>query len=346
MRKLHIGFMRELRNSEFASLFNHISNLMEREEIEDKLLKSVWERAKHHPEELRFLRNRPPYHLLTQAIQKLIRTRTDYLISLRLQVEGKMLSHKPKERLAAKRLNLWLRNCKKHLYVPSITTQSALIDHLMVEREKFPDIQEATTLLNFDDLIEEIAKISIQVNSNFKTRLEETAANSRKGQELRQAAYKDLKLVVKVMEMLNEMKNENRETTQCYQLSLVLGELLKNAHTILKSRTTKSKNKREIDSAVAQLIDHTKEDSKKHLPMVIISNSSTSTESTNKPIVEPLQATIDASKHSINQPDKEKPNKNTIRNDGYGLTEESSLNNERTAKGEREERKLPTINLN
>ncbi|HUI33424.1 MAG: DUF6261 family protein [Dysgonamonadaceae bacterium] len=269
MKKLHIGFVRELRNSEFAILFNHIFNLMEKEEIENELLKNAWERAKHHSEELRFLRNRPPYHLLTRKIQKLIRTRTDYLISLRLQVEGKMLSHKPEERLAAKRLNVWLRNCKRYLYTPSITTQSALIDHLLVEQEMFPDIQEAITFLNFDDLIEEIAEISDQVNSKFKTRLEDTAANSRKGQELRQAAYKDLKLVVKVMEMLNDMNDNNKEVTQCYQLSLVLGELLKNTHTILKSRTTKKKNKKEVESAVALLINDTKEGSKKNLPMVI-----------------------------------------------------------------------------
>lgn len=180
-----------------------------------------------------------------------------------------MLSHKPEERLAAKRLNVWLRNCKKHLYKPSITTQTTLIDHLLVEQEMFPDIQEAITLLNFDELIEEVSEISVQVNNKFKTRMEDIAAKSRKGQELRQAAYNDLKLVVKVMEMLNEINNSNIEVTQCYQLSLVLAELLKNAHTILKSRTTKSKNKKEIDSAIAQLINDTKEGSKKNLPMVI-----------------------------------------------------------------------------
>lgn len=346
MKELHIGFMRELRNNEFAILFDHIFYQIEKEEIENESLKQAWEGAKHHREELRYLRNRQSRHPLTEEIQKLIQIRTDYLISLRLQVEGKMLTYKPEERLAAKRLNLWLRNCKKHLYIPSITTQTSLINHLMVELEMFPDIQEAITLLGFDDLIEEIAKISAQVTSNLKTRLEETSVNSRKGHEMRQAAYNDLKFVIMTIEVINRKNYANKEETQCYRLSQVLGKILKDAHAVLKSRTTKSKNKKKIEGAVAQLIDHTNEESKKNLPMVITSSSATSLKSTKKPYTELLQGTTDAGRHSIKQPDKEKDDKQENSNDGYVLTEESSLNIKKTGKEEREERKIPLINLN
>ena len=92
MEKLHLGFMKDLRNYEFGELFNHIVHALENEKIKIDSLAIVSERIKSHSKELTLMNNVKLTHPLTSFIQEQVNTRTEYLACLRLTVDAKMLS--------------------------------------------------------------------------------------------------------------------------------------------------------------------------------------------------------------------------------------------------------------
>ena len=103
MKKLHIRFMKDLRNIQFGELFDIISNDLAAKKVEIPLVKTAIERLKPHRKELLRMNNKKLRHPLTQLIQKQVNSRTEYLACLRMTVDAKMLSHKPEERTAAER---------------------------------------------------------------------------------------------------------------------------------------------------------------------------------------------------------------------------------------------------
>lgn len=255
MEKIHISFMKDLRNNEFGELFDIISTIVVTEKIELLPLTIACERLHPHSQELLKMNNQKIKHPLTKLIRDQVNTRTEFLSCLRMTVDAKMMWHKTEQRVAAARLQLWLRTYKADIFAPTITTQSALVENLMADWIEDASIKEATALLDLDELLAEIVKITANIRRNQLVRLNEKHIYEVDGQAKRRAAYKDLKVLVSVIDSSYNIGTSEEQQEQLVALSKNLNAALQEFHTILKSRNTKRKNKKETVAAVSELIN-------------------------------------------------------------------------------------------
>lgn len=257
MIKLQIGFMRELRNSEFAGVIREVAKSLACVQTNEQPLAQLIDRMQYHSKEMYYLEDQKPSHPLTQVIGGLTQKRTNYLISLRLQNEGKMLSHKAEEQYAAKVLHLWMHKYRKSLFVASIIPQTASIMAMLAEKNSRSIIQQSLVTLRLDDLFEEIVEVTNEIVHHENVRMDDIPNKSRKGKALRSAAYADMGILVNIVGAMTAVDTENREGNIYYGLGLSIQLHLKKAHTVLKSRITKRRNKKNFESAVAKLVSTT-----------------------------------------------------------------------------------------
>ena len=265
MEKIHISFMKDLRNIEFGELFDIVSTIVTAENIGLSNLTMACEHLQPHAQELMKMNNQKIKHPLTQIIREQVNTRTEYLAGLRMTVDAKMMWHKPEQRLAAERLQLWLKSYKDDIYSPTISTQSAMVENLMADRKEDTTIKEATALLGLDELLDEIVKITDNIRRNQLARVNEKDIYEVDGQAIRKAAYKDLKILVSVIDSSYNIGANEKQREQLAALSRSLKASLQDFHTLLKSRNTKRKNKKEAVAAVKELIGNGANDTEQEL---------------------------------------------------------------------------------
>ena len=316
MEKIHIRFMKDLRNIEFEELFDLIYTTVEAEKIDVPSLTTAIERIEPHRKELLRMNHKKLKHPLTQPIQEQVNSRTEYLACLRLTVDAKTFSHKSAERIAAKRLLLWLSPYKNTLYAPTIHRQSRMVKDLMEDRKQSAEIKQATALLDLDELLEAIVSINARIESNYLKRLDEKEMYSVNGLAIRNAAYNDLKVLVSVLELSYNLSSDDEQREQLEQLSLLINENLKDFRTLVRSRTTKRKNKRDVESAVKELIDDSsleihQEVVTNNLRMEIDNQLHTSTSSVTK-----LQSSINSNSNNIHDIIKEDDDKSDEKEKG------------------------------
>jgi len=266
MTKLQIGFMRELRNDQFAILIKATAKALSGIETNEQPLKQLLERIQFHSDEMYYLEDQASAHPLTEVIGKLTQQRTNYLISLRLQVEGKMLTNKPYERTAANRLQLWLQNNKKYLYVASIIPQGGQIMAMLAEKHRYPEIHQALVDLGLDDLLEAIVEVTAQIEKQEINRIKSNAKKTRNGKALRRAAYIDMQKLMNLLEVMRGVHPEKSRGNIYLDMTLSVADQLKRSHTGLKSRNTKRTNKKNLTSAVAKLVRSIKGKEKAIIP--------------------------------------------------------------------------------
>ena len=274
MKMLHINFMNNLQNHEFAELYDQLCENIEAEQLDDLQVKKTWRAAEKHINDIKYLRNDPRGHELTSVIQKKILKRTEYLVSVRMIVDGLKLSFCDEERAAAKVLSLWLWQQGKDMYTPSITSQSHHVNNLMHVLQLNAKIGEAITFLNFDRRIAVIFAINEEIDLNFMQRNKEMSARTKKSKLLRKAAYHDLKIFVSSINLYLETEKNNKEDTMLKQHSQLINKILTQYRSKLKSRTTKRKNKKEIAASVNELMNSKPESIQQekeivNLPLVI-----------------------------------------------------------------------------
>lgn len=274
MEKIHISFMKDLRNIEFGELFDIVSTIVAAENIGLPTLTMACKQLQPHTHELMKMNNQKIKHPLTPIIGEQVKTRTEYLAALRMVVDAKMMWHKPEERVAAERLQFWLKTYKDDIFAPTISTQSRMVENLMADWKEDAAIKSATALLDLDELLVEIVKLTATIRQNQLTRLNDKDIYEVDGQSIRKAAYKDLKVLVTVIDSSYNIGANKEQREQLTSLSKSLNSALQDFHTILKSRNTKKKNKKETAAAVKELIitelkESKQEREKSNLPMVV-----------------------------------------------------------------------------
>ena len=270
MEKMYISFLKDLKNPEFHELFSQIDARLDDENFENSPLQELAKKIKHHNKQLLLLKHAKPGHPLTAVINEKIRTRTEYLAFLRMTVDANMLTYIPENRVAAAKLKFWLSNYKKDLYRSSYSMQTGIIMSMMQDRKQEPYVKEAIAQLQLDGLMDAILQITEDINKDRDQRLREKVYNTSVVAGLRENAYKDLQMLVQALPIFHSLADD-QEKERLSRLSRGINIRLTSFRTVLRSRRTKSKNKRELDTAVEQLIDTSKESTpaKSNLPMVI-----------------------------------------------------------------------------
>lgn len=270
MQKMHISFIKDLKNFEFAQLFSHLDARLDEENFESSVLQKTTKKVKSHVEKLVLLKHANPSHPLTTVINDKLRTRTDYLACMRMKIDANLLSNIPEERVAADTLKRWLERYKKDLYPPSIDVQGNVVRCVMQDRDQKEFLRKAFILLQLNSLLEDVLQLTNEINMHDRQRLREKTHNQMEVAGLRDNAYKDLQIAVNAITVSYSIADDE-EQQQLADLSVGINYWLRDFRTKLLSRRTKSKNKRELKVAVEELIDTTKEPEpvNNNLPMVI-----------------------------------------------------------------------------
>ena len=267
MDKLHIGFMKDLRNWEFHSLYNYIIEVVDTEDLEDDKLKIAFERIKPYKVKFEYAFKPRDKNKYSIANQELIRLRTEYLISLRKRVESFMLSHLPKERDAGNVIQSVLSLFGKKYYVPTIITQNVLVENLLFHINNDENFKKAISTLDLNGLMTEIAKMSEVIMFNFGQCIFTNGERIYKRKDVRKEAYRDLKMMVDTINFLYLFSKDNEEeSADLKKLMLRINGLLKYFHTPLKSRIIKNKNRKAVSDAIEDLI-RVQKDPQKCLPV-------------------------------------------------------------------------------
>ncbi|NLZ94883.1 MAG: hypothetical protein GX921_03540, partial [Bacteroidales bacterium] len=124
MEKIHVSFIKDLRNREFSHLISDVSEISAESKCKNSSFIKATNNLQSHYKKLLQLKDTKPSHYLTEVINKKVRNRTEYLACLRMRIRAALLSPIPEERIAAKRLKFWIDRYKKELFKPSLTVQT------------------------------------------------------------------------------------------------------------------------------------------------------------------------------------------------------------------------------
>ena len=268
MKKLHISFLQRIDNKQFQTIYSYFLEYMENREFEDPTFITLLKRMQGHKDDVGDLINIIEKYNETEKIGELTRLRTDYFISLRLEIKAKRLSYVPQMRIVAERLYAWLNNFKKRPYIQSIIAQHIVVGEMLHDRIVDSSLREDITSLNLDGLIDAIDEVTQQIEENLALREKEKILRLKKGKEIRNGAYDELKTLTDYIESQLRIVPVNKEESEYYNIILDLHPKLKAAHTILKSRITRNKNKRKI-AKLALLTTCQQDPATRPLPMVI-----------------------------------------------------------------------------
>ena len=255
MEKIHVSFVKDLRNREFSLLIDTVAEIVAESTSENKSLKKVTEKLQSHDKKLLQLKDTKPRHYLTRIIKEKVDNRTDYLVCLRMRIESSLLSPIAQERVAAERLLYWIDPYRKALFRPSLGVQTQAVQFLNLDKSKDATIQEHTALLNLDYILDIVVDETEQIKSLVTARGKDKALRAINGKNVRAAAYFDLRVLLDVMRTIYNLSSNKQEVEEIIWLSELINESLTRFRRELRSRNTKRSNKKEVDMAVKQLIE-------------------------------------------------------------------------------------------
>lgn len=256
MEVIQIGYMKELTFFDFLIVFDAVSSRLKDQEFECDRMQRSAEKIIAHTKKMQKVKDVKPSHPLTKVIKDNIRIRTQFLGSLRLRIDSFMLSHKPEHRVAAKELKYWLQQYKKELYPPSNFTQSHYVKIMMDDIKKQAYIRDAVALLYLDDLLEEIATRTADIEERFIERTKSLTQNAVVCKELRDAAYADFKTLLNTMESTHSLSMSETEKIHLKKLSVYINEPVVMMHSLLKSNKTRKNKRKEKEQEDSPIILH------------------------------------------------------------------------------------------
>ena len=199
MEKMHVSFVKDLRNREFSLLIDSTAELVAVKMSENESLKKATENLQSHNKKLLQLKDTKPRHYLTRIIKEKVDNRTEYLVGLRMRIESALLSPIPQERVAAERLMYWIDPYKKVLFKPSLAVQTQAVEFLNLDKNENTTIQEHTALLNLDYILDEVVSETEEIKRLVTARGKDKALGATNGKKVRAAAYYDLRVILDAM---------------------------------------------------------------------------------------------------------------------------------------------------
>ena len=262
MRKIHVNFMKDLRNHEFEGLYCNIIDFVDKQQLEDESINTAFENVKAHKKRLFNMRRRSSSKFTIEN-KKLTHLRNNYLRSLRLRVQSFLLTNNTSEREAANVIQLILNSYGREFYVPTITTQSRFADNLKNHLKESKNFREAISLLHLRDLLDDIIELTVEIKKNHSNRIDESYEAKTKRKGVKQEAYHDMRIMADTINVAMLINRHNKEKKAIIEdLIYDINSILQDFHTPLKSRITKRRNKQAIEAAVEELTKAQKEQPK------------------------------------------------------------------------------------
>jgi hypothetical protein len=268
MRKLHVGFMKDLCNYDFDRLYQLITEHVEGEQIEDLDIQANLERAISHQKKFHKAfakRERNPY---TVANDELIKQRTQCLMMLRNRLKSYLPSFIPQEQAAAKCIHFVMRQYGKKYFVRSNKTQADLVDKLNYHINKSGDFKDAFSTLGFNGLMAQINELTQEINQNYKQYITTSTQIQEQRKGVRKAAYIDLKIMIEgIMYKFHICRENQAKRDELEELMNYIYLTLQPFNTLLKSRKTQRANKRAAQKEKEVALEKMKTEPQKALPV-------------------------------------------------------------------------------
>ncbi len=262
MKKIHVNFMKDLRNHEFVELYNLIINYIEKQQVDDTNITTAFERMKCHRKKLQNMQKRKRSSFSIEN-KELTRHRNDYLMSLRLRVKSFLLSPIVAERDAANLIQFVLKPYGKEFYVATILPQTRLANDLENNINESSDFKDAVSLLGLNELMDTIFDLTMEIMINYNLRVFETGETKSKRSGVKKAAYRDMKIMadaINFMAVINEQDEEKMAIVE--ELVYYIDGILKDFRTAMRSRNTKRKNRKAVATAMMKLASMKREERK------------------------------------------------------------------------------------
>lgn len=267
MEKMYHSFVKDLKNVEFHELFILLSNYLNSKKLEGTILQKPVKKIDFHRNKLILLKHAKPGHPLTRVINKKLRIRTEYLVYFRMTINANLLSYVPENRIAASKLKIWLDHYKKNLYKSNYKSQNTLVRSMIDDTKKLGYVKEGISMLNLEELMDTIKELTDEIFNHTLERRREKISNKSKIVGLREHAYSDLKTLISALKVTYNWTSDEEERERIKDLSFGINDLLKSFRTDLRSRRTKSKNKKE--RARKEALAKSKKPENTNLPMVV-----------------------------------------------------------------------------
>ena len=245
--------MKDLRNHEFVEVYSIIINYIEKLQVNDANLKIAFEMVKSH--EMRLLdMGKRKISSFSLENKELTRKRNDYLISLRLRVKSYLLSHIQAECDAAQLIHIVMKSYSKKYYVATILPQTRFANDLKYQLTHNNDFRDAASLLGLNDLLNTIFEMTVEIMANFDKRINENGETKSKREGVKKTSYRDMKTMADVINFMAAINQQNEEK-RAFVKNLIddIDGILKDFRTAMRSRNTKRKNRKAVETAVMKL---------------------------------------------------------------------------------------------
>lgn len=245
MEKIHVGFMKDIRNWEFHRLYVLIINDMNRYQPKEGNIKTSFERIKPHVKKFKHALEKRGKSEYSLANKDLTAQRNQCLIMLRKRVQSYLPSYLPEESGAAKRINFLLNQFGKKYFVATINTQDVMVDIINEKINASTSFRNALTVLNLNGLIDKINKLTEEILRNTVLLNKESVVSKSRGDGVRKQAFKDLRVMVDAINSAFYNNQEYEEIDmELWNLVSNINGTLQRIQTPWKSRISKLRNKK------------------------------------------------------------------------------------------------------
>lgn len=262
MKKLHVYFMKDLRNHAFVELYNIITSYIDKQAPADANIKAAFEMVISQKEKLSDMQKRKP-SVFSRENKKLTHSRNDYLISLRLRVQSYLLSPISTERDAAQEIQSLIEPYGREYYVPTIRRQTIFSDDLKNQLKKKDSLKKAVSFLGLSSLINTVIEMTHEIMNNYNERITENGKTKSKRKGVKEEAYYCMKVMADTINLVATVNKHNTEKRIAIDDYIYyIGGILQDFRTQLKSRNTKRSNTREEETTLQNQINIQSKDPK------------------------------------------------------------------------------------
>ena len=252
MQQFKLSRLALLKNDEHAQLIEQVCRILDDHPVDDGHVRRVTARVKSHQKALKGIKCQSRKHALTPVLSELAEKRRRTLISLKMRVKAAWWSPLSEENEPARVLKFWLDKQGKRLMNGSYMARTRRVNEMLQDTVGDASLREALTALRLMPLVDCLRETNEAFSAAFMQRNEERAREEKAdSRAVREAADKDVKLLMKVLLVQAEMEGESRYGELMGELGKLFAYYWK-AVAVRKGRRTaaKAKNGAETPPAI------------------------------------------------------------------------------------------------
>lgn len=252
---LRSGHVHSLTNKEFSILFKQILISLEEVELKDAHLVKAFENARNQKDILDQIRTATYKHPITKEIDKLVKSRSELLKTIRHYAEGGITSQDENKMMAGNKVLFWLNAQKQYILRPGPNSHTHAVNSLVTTKGDVLNegVDEALETTGAAEYFAKAVTQTAQINRMIVQRKNDIASMRLEVKKKRKIALAGFKIFFSALEDLANMPGESQE--EAIRLSKDVREFLDDSRAIRLSRITAKRNHKESENSDQELDD-------------------------------------------------------------------------------------------